>query len=118
MKFRKIIFLLVVVLVISALLGGCAKKPKDALAGKKAVYLINGSLGDNSFYDSGQLGMDKLRDEYGFETRTIECGFDAGQYEPSLAAAANFADLIFVISYGYEDLLKDIADKNTGKNLR
>jgi basic membrane protein A len=45
------------------------------------------------------------------EIRTIECGYDAAQYEPSLEAAVGYADVIFVISYGYEDLVKEYADK-------
>jgi basic membrane protein A len=78
---------------------------------EKVVYLINGALGDNAFYDSGQLGIDKIAEQYGVETRTIETNFDAGQYEPALQAAVEYADVIFVISYGFEDQLKEYADK-------
>jgi basic membrane protein A len=81
----------------------------------RVVYLINGALGDNAFYDSGQAGIDALAAEYGVETRTIEANFDAGKYEPSLQAAVSYADVIFVISYGFEDQLKEIADKNPDK---
>ena len=52
----------------------------EAISFDKVVYLINGSLGDNSFYDSGQAGIDQLKKDYGVEARTIECGFDAGKY--------------------------------------
>ena len=54
----------------------------------KAVYLINGALGDNGFFDSGKVGMDAIASKYGVETRTIEAGYDANKYEPSLQAAA------------------------------
>ena len=81
----------------------------------RAVYLINGALGDNAFYDSGQAGMDALAEQYGVETRTIEANFDAGKYEPSLQAAVAYADVIFVISYGFEDALREIADRNPDK---
>ncbi len=76
----------------------------------KAIFLINGSLGDNSFYDSGEAGMKALAEEFGLDYRTIECGFDSARYEPGLNAAVQFADIIFVISYGYEDILKQYAD--------
>jgi basic membrane protein A len=89
---------------------GCAPKAA-APETTKVVYLINGSLGDNAFYDSGQKGMDKIAKDYGVEIRTIENGYDAAQFEPSLEAAVGYADVIFVISYGYEDLLKEYADK-------
>ena len=79
---------------------GCAPKPAVPAAPAapaepaapvtdttKVVYLINGALGDNAFYDSGQKGMDTIKAEYGLETRTIEDGYDAAQYEPGLEAA-------------------------------
>lgn len=115
-------YLLIPVLLLS-LLAGCVQSNEtgatDSSAtnteAQKVVYLINGALGDNAFYDSGQLGIDQLADEYGVETRTIETNFDAGQYEPALEAAVAYADVIFVISYGFEDQLRAIADANPNK---
>jgi basic membrane protein A len=95
-------------------LGACERKPQ-APSTQKVVYLINGALGDNAFYDSGKAGLDALAARYGVETRTIECNFDAAKYQPSLEAAVGYADVIFVISYAFEDQLKEIADKNPGK---
>jgi len=91
-------------------LAGC-QTGKTSGEVKKVVYLINGALGDNAFYDSGQKGIDGIAEKYGVETRTIETNFDAGQYEPALQAAVDYADVIFVISYGFEDQLKEYADK-------
>lgn len=82
---------------------------------RRVVYLINGALGDNAFYDSGKAGLDNLAKQYGVETRTLEANFDAAKYEPSLRAAVDFADVIFVISYGFEDQLKAVADANPDK---
>jgi basic membrane protein A len=84
---------------------------------ERAVYVINGALGDNAFYDSGQSGMDRVADEFGVETRTIETNFDAAQYEPALAAAVQYADVIFVISYGFEDQLREYADRYPDKTF-
>jgi len=61
------------------------------------------------------MGMEKIKSEYGVEIRTIETNFDAGQYEPALQAAVNYADVIFVISYGFEDQLMAFADKYPDK---
>jgi len=113
----KFVFSLVVI--ISIALTGCTGTGDTGADSDqeptRVVYLINGALGDNAFYDSGQLGIDYLEEEYGLETRTIECNFDAGQYEPSLQAAVDFADVIFVISYGFEDQLKEFADQYPDK---
>lgn len=111
------LFLLAVVMVFS--LVGCGGNDETAAGGDsepvKVVYLINGALGDNAFYDSGQLGIDTLVEEYGVEASTIECNFDAGQYEPALQAAVGYADVIFVISYGFEDQLMEFADQYPDK---
>lgn len=107
---KKTVLVLISLLTIASLLG-CAPAAPAAPKTEKVVYLINGSLGDNAFYDSGQKGMDQIAKQYGVEIRTIENGYDSAQYEPSLEAAVGYADVIFVISYGYEDLLKEYADK-------
>ncbi len=111
----KKIFLFLSIISITALtISGCAPKAAAPASSEmdtsKVVYLINGSLGDNAFYDSGQLGMEKIKEKYGVEIRTIENGYDSAQYEPSIEAAVGYADVIFVISYGYEDLLMKYAD--------
>jgi basic membrane protein A len=98
--------------------GAAAEGAEAAEAGaapQTVVYLINGALGDNAFYDSGQAGIDQLAADYGVETRTIECNFDAGQYEPALQAAVGYSDVIFVISYGFEDQLMEFADQYPDK---
>ncbi|MBW6472509.1 MAG: BMP family ABC transporter substrate-binding protein [Anaerolineaceae bacterium] len=110
---KKFVYVMIVVLLVASLVG-CAPS-SQAPETEKVVYLINGALGDQSFYDSGQMGMEKIKSEYGVEIRTIETNFDAGQYEPALQAAVDYADVIFVISYGFEDQLMAYADKNPDK---
>lgn len=107
---KNFLYILVIASVALVSLTGCNADTTSGGA-DKVVYLINGALGDNAFYDSGQAGMDSLAEQYGVETRTIETNFDAGQYEPALQAAVDYADVIFVISYGFEDQLKEYADR-------
>ena len=76
--------------------GGLAAPPGAApVQTQKAVYLINGALGDNGFFDSGKVGIYAIASNFGVETRTVEAGYDANKYEPSLQAAADYSDLIF-----------------------
>ncbi|MRR52646.1 MAG: BMP family ABC transporter substrate-binding protein [Rhodocyclaceae bacterium] len=110
---KKFVYVLLLVAMLLAVTG-CAQQAATPKA-QKVVYLINGALGDNAFYDSGKAGIDNIAKKYGVETRTIECNFDAGKYEPALQAAVDYADVIFVISYGFEDQLKAIADKYPDK---
>jgi basic membrane protein A len=107
-----ITFLVAALMLTSA---GCASSAEPKPSIQKVVYLINGALGDDAFYDSGKAGIDNIAKQYNVETRTIECNFDAGKYQPALQAAVDYADVIFVISYGFEDQLKEIADKYPNK---
>jgi len=111
---KRMLCMLLALMIISMSFAGC----KPTVTGPKTdkvVYLINGALGDNAFYDSGQKGIDQIKSQYGVETRTIECNFDAGKYEPGLEAAVQYSDVVFVISYAFEDNLKAMADKYPDK---
>jgi len=105
-----------VLLVFAWLAAACAPAttPPPA-APKRVVYLINGALGDNAFYDSGKQGIDAIAQRYGVQTSTIECNFDVAKCEQGLKDALKVADVIFVISYGFEDQLRAVADANPDK---
>ena len=126
----KKVFSLISLLVVIAMLVSCAPAPATSAPAatsapggtnasginlKKVVYLIDGGTGDQAFYDSGQAGIDKLVKDYGVETRTIECNFQSDKFAPAVKAAFEYADVIFVISYGYEDILEEYADKYPNK---
>jgi len=114
-KYVKLLALLVSLATAMTLgLAGCSGKAAGPKT-NRVVYLINGALGDNAFYDSGEAGIKNIENQYKVETRTIECNFDAGKFQPALQAAVEYADVIFVISYGFEDQLKAIADKYPNK---
>jgi basic membrane protein A len=111
---KRMLCTLLALMIIGLSFAGC----KPTVTGPKTdkvVYLINGALGDNAFYDSGQNGIDNIKAQYGVETSTIECNFDAGKYEPGLEAATQYSDVVFVISYAFEDALKAMADKYPDK---
>lgn len=111
---KRIVSVVLALMCVILSFAGC-KQTANGPKTDKVVYLINGALGDNAFYDSGQKGIDNIEAQYGLETRTIECNFDAGKYEPGLEAAAQYSDVIFVISYAFEDSLKEMADKYPDK---
>ena len=50
----------------------------------KLISVINGTLGDKSFFDSAQRGMDAVADEYDLDTDTVELGIDPANWEPGL----------------------------------
>ncbi len=84
---KKIMALALAALVI---LSSCAKKeePKTEAkaAGLKVVLILNGTLGDKSFFDSAANGMALVKAEMGdaVETKVIEMGYDQSKWEPTL----------------------------------
>lgn len=111
MKRTVSVFALILVLLVGLSLTGAA-------AGHRVAYIINGGLGDQSFYDSGQRGIDRIAEDFGVKTTTIECNFDPAKYPQALQSAIQWnADVIFVISYGFEDLLKQYADMYPDKKF-
>lgn len=73
-----------------------AEKPAETPAEKpaegplKAAFLVNGNLGDKSFFDSANEGLTKLKDELGedkFDFTVVEMGAtpaDEPKWEPSM----------------------------------
>lgn len=106
---------LTALLALSVLAAACAPATATQPAPKRVVYLINGALGDNAFFDSGKQGIDAIAQRYGVPTSTIECNFDVAKCDQGLKDAIKVADVIFVISYGFEDQLKAVADANPDK---
>lgn len=64
----------------------------------RIVLLINGNLGDMSFFDSANAGMQKFQaDHPEVEVKVVEMGVDTSVWEPTLRQTANEAnDLIIV----------------------
>ncbi len=61
------------------------------------LLFINGSLGDKSFFDSAQRGIDRAVEELGIEADTIETTYDATQWEPALVDALANGDYDVVV---------------------
>ena len=71
---KKLLSILLVLLMAVALFG-CTKKEEPTPAGDETeavrlVYIINGTLGDKSFFDSGKEGLDWINEKYGDKVYT------------------------------------------------
>ena len=91
---RKLSFLLVVLLVF---LTAFAASAQDTL---RVVSVINGTLGDKSFFDSAQRGMDAIADEYDIEIDTVELGIDPANWEPGLLDVMSDSDSYDILIAG------------------
>jgi len=117
-------FLLVLLIVIMALsFAGCAQdtdtveeteEPSDGEKVYNVVSLVNGNLGDKSFFDSAESGLKELQDAGRITYKTIEMG-GTDQDQPKWLETLNEVsssgeyDLIIVGTYQMPDYLKEAA---------
>ena len=73
---------------------------------KKIVFLVNGNLGDKSYFDLGAIGMQQIKAKYGdaVETKVIEMGTDQTKW---LATFPYQPATIDVIEPGTQSSLQD-----------
>jgi basic membrane protein A len=77
--------------------GGSASEPSGESAGGsgesseplKVVLLVPGNLGDKSFLDSANRGVELIKSELGAETKVIEMGTDQTKWQPFYEDVAN-----------------------------
>ncbi|MCS7251554.1 MAG: BMP family ABC transporter substrate-binding protein [Anaerolineae bacterium] len=115
-----------VLLLILAFGLGCARttapsilSTPDAAKRLKAILVVNGTLGDKSFFDSAQRGMNQARQELGVETETIELGLDPAKYGPGLedVAANKEYDVLIVGTFPMAEFLVKVAAKYPDKKF-
>ncbi|WP_340025750.1 BMP family ABC transporter substrate-binding protein [Paenibacillus sp. FSL K6-1096] len=92
----------------------------NAAAGDKlrVVLLIPGTLGDKSFFDAANSGLQKVKSELGAETKVVEMGADKTKWEPTFNDIAA-EDWDVVISGGSEitEMFNATAEANPDKKF-
>ena len=86
----------------------------------KIACLINGNLGDLSFFDSANNGMVMLKDELGdaVDISVIEMSYDNTKWEPALIdAAESDYDIIIVGTWQMQEILEKYADQYPEKTF-
>ncbi|HMN31701.1 MAG TPA: BMP family ABC transporter substrate-binding protein, partial [Caldilineaceae bacterium] len=86
---------------------------ESAAAPLKVILFINGVLGDKSFFDSAQRGVDRAVKELGIEAKTIEAGTDETTWEAALVDALENeeADLFIMGTFQLNGYLTKLADR-------
>lgn len=84
----------------------------------KVVLLIPGTLGDKSFFDAANNGLQKVKSELGAETKVVEMGGDKTKWEPTFNDIAA-EDWDVVISGGSEitEMFNATAEANPDKKF-
>lgn len=134
---RKGLFFVALFVVVLALMAACAApagptsapaaaptapaSQEAAASGEplKVVLFINGVLGDKSFFDSAQRGIDRAVAELGVQAKTIEAGLDQTQWEPALVDAAENEDydVMIVGTFQMIEFLEKIAPQYPDKKF-
>ncbi|HWQ51629.1 MAG TPA: BMP family ABC transporter substrate-binding protein, partial [Terriglobales bacterium] len=101
-------------------LAACAKKTDtdtppdgDTTEPVRIANLINGNLGDLSFFDSAKAGMDMISAEYGDKVQidTVEMSYDNTKWEPSLLDACEEGyDVVICGTWQMTGFVENIAD--------
>jgi len=88
--------------------------------GKKlnVALVINGNLGDKSFFDSAQRGVDRAKAELGMTVKTIELGYDQNKWGPGLAdtASQNY-DVVICGTFDMTQYISETAAQATSKKF-
>ena len=105
-----------VVLVILLIVGVAASAVSAAPL--KVALLINGTLGDRSFFDSAYEGILAAEKELGIEAKLIEMGYDQSVWNPTLAdIAEQDYDVIIVGTWQMTEYLEEVAPWNPDKRF-
>lgn len=73
------------------------------------TIVVAGGLGDRSFYDSANSGLEQLKADYGVKGNVIECKEDASQYELSLISAAETSDFVVAVGWQFWEYLETVS---------
>jgi basic membrane protein A len=111
--------LAIVVAILSAGLvfaaGGQEGADEDQL---RVVLYVNGTLGDQSFFDSAHRGLQRAIDELGIMGRTVEGGFDPSNWQPDIAqlAEGNW-DVVIAGTWQLTEYVAEIAPQHPEKTF-
>src|SRR6056297_2457107 len=83
----------------------------SAFSAPRVLNLINGTLGDKSFFDSAARCMEMVQEKLGLETKTIEMGYNPSEWKPTLEdmSDSGMYDLIVIGSSQMVEPLVEIA---------
>ncbi len=111
-------------LALGLLAAACARQPQQGeQAGGakplKVVLVINGVLGDKSFFDSAQRGIDRAKQELGIQAKTIELGIDPSKWQSGLedVAANKEYDILITGTFQMAEFLANVASQYPDKKF-
>ena len=120
MKKITVWFCILVLCIVNVAFAGGSKEPQTASKADdsfKALYLVNGNLGDKGFYDSAASGFYTLQDEDKATIKIVEMGRNEASYEGFfLDASEQDWDVIVSGTWSVKELAENVANQFPDKN--
>lgn len=113
---KKMSRLFAIMMVLLMVLTGCSTTTSDS-DNFKVLLLVPGNLGDKSFFDAANRGMQELEKTEGFETKVIEMSTDETKWEPAFLDAVEEDWDLIISGNAASDLMNTIAADNTEKRF-
>jgi len=118
---KKLMLFLCLILMVSTVFAGCAGKgatetAKEKEEGISVALVVAGGLGDRSFYDSSNEGIEKAKEKLGVKTTVLECKNDPSLYSDQLIEASNRSDVVVVVGFEFYDVIQEVAKEFPDKN--
>lgn len=82
----------------------------------KVALLLNGTLGDKSFFDSAGRGLELAIRQLGVQGKIIEAGYKQENWRPYLEDLSDQDyDIIIVGTWQMQEILEEVAPMNPNK---
>lgn len=73
------------------------------------TVVVAGGLGDRSFYDSANEGLQMLIKDYGVDGRVVECKEVGSEFTAQLVSAAEVSNYVVAVGWEFYDGLQEVA---------
>lgn len=82
-------------------------------------FVINGNLGDKSFFDSANTGLESIEKKYGYKVQVVELGSERAKWQPGFedAAAAGDYDIFVAGTFDSVDFVSQLAPEYPDKKF-
>jgi len=113
MSNKKLYTFLISMIILAVAASACKPAAAPESEAVKVLFLTEDPIGVNPYFISGQEGLEKAAEDFGVETKIVECTGDPTNMDENLRATVREDwDLYILISFGFEDTLKEVAPEN------
>lgn len=100
--------LLSILIAITLTLCAGATALAESKAPVKVAVVVADALGDLSFYDGANEGLQRLIADYQVDGKTVECKNDASKWQPMLVEAAQSYDIVVCVGWEFWSALEEV----------